>query len=55
MSPTTTIASDPSVADYRATSPSEWGGLIYESSPPDDDLFRGVPNGTMRGEEKGPR
>ena len=22
-----TVASDPSVADYRATSPYEWGGL----------------------------
>jgi hypothetical protein len=28
MSPTTTAAPDPSVADYRATSPYEWGGLV---------------------------
>jgi hypothetical protein len=27
MGPTDTAASDPSVADYRATSPYEWGGL----------------------------
>jgi hypothetical protein len=27
MSPTTIVASDPSVADYRDTSPSEWGGF----------------------------
>ena len=27
ISPTETVAHDPSVADYRATSPSEWGGI----------------------------
>ncbi len=29
MSPTTTAAYDPSVADYRATSPYEWGGFAF--------------------------
>jgi hypothetical protein len=28
-----TDASDPSVADYRATSPFEWGGKLKESCP----------------------
>ena len=27
MSPNTISTHDPSVADYRATSPSEWGGI----------------------------
>jgi hypothetical protein len=27
MSPNTTAPHDPSVADYRATSPYEWGGI----------------------------
>jgi hypothetical protein len=27
MSPVESVASDPSVADYRATSPYEWGGV----------------------------
>jgi hypothetical protein len=31
MSPIETVASDPSVADYRATSPFEWGGKLKES------------------------
>jgi hypothetical protein len=28
MSDNATVASDPSVADYRATSPYEWGGML---------------------------
>jgi hypothetical protein len=29
MSPTISVASDPSVADYRDTSPFEWGGRLF--------------------------
>ena len=29
-----TVAHDPSVADYRATSPSEWGGIVFSFAHP---------------------
>jgi hypothetical protein len=31
MGLTEIVAPDPSVADYRATSPSEWGGTAYSN------------------------